>query len=99
MVDVEDGLDFVVISGKGGEGVGIGEGVGVEFDGAAGVEVVNFLSGYGGVGGTEFLDVDFFVAGAVFEEDEESAADGAGCGVGQLHAEDDVGGNAGLGAG
>ncbi len=91
VVGVEDGLDFVVAGGESGECVGIGDGVGVEIHGGAGREVMDFLGGDGGLAGTELLDVDLFVAGALLEEDEQASADWAGSGVGQLYTEEYVG--------
>jgi hypothetical protein len=52
---------------------------------------VDFLGGDGRFGGVELLDVDFFVAGALLEEDEEASADGSGDGRRELDAEEDVG--------
>ena len=90
MVGVEDGLDFVVAGGERGERGGIGGAVGIQLNGGAGHKVVHFLGGYRSLAGVELLDVDFFVAGALLEEEEQAPADGAGSGVGELYAKEYV---------
>ena len=72
--------------------VRLGEGklVGVELDGSAGSEVVDFARGDPGALRMEFVDINFLVAGSLLDEDQQASADGRGDGRGCLDTEEDM---------
>ncbi len=89
VVDVEDGLDFVVAGGDGGEGCGECDafGVRVDFQGRARVEVLDFPGSDPGRCWMKFVCAHFVVSGAGLEEDEEASANRRGKGGRCMHDE------------